>query len=702
MKLLLWFSCLFLFILPVKGQEAPDLSTYKTLNEKVDAWRTYCNKLLTETFEYRKLIGEAKKGLLLVPDDSTAKKAMFNLFAGCAYENTNQFDSAAFFLKRAAELSKKINKTSYEITALSRLNYVYGYLRNTEMINHTVKRMTEIGNKATDVTTKQLAMDAVAKYYTDINDYQKAIEYSIIATDLYKEALRTDTLVTSTINLGYDYSNLANLFNQIGQHAKAIDYLEQARAIIGDRALTGNEETLYLYFLQSYLGLNRPDSAQYYYRLMYNGMTGRDTLFYMLSTANYLYGQYYLDKNKVDSAYYYGKKSKALALKAEEVSTTTQSGELMGTIYYHQGKYDEALQELKTILNYSFDFHKESYADIHKIIADCYAKQMRWDSAYVHYKMYSEMSDTLMHAAANKNFAEAEARYQNKEKQQEIISKNLELSVAQKERVWLISGIGLLTLSGLLLFINFRNKKKLAGLLLEKNNSLEQLNTRLNEANQTKAKLFSIISHDLRSPISQVYQFLKLQQLNPDALSADQKTVLSEKIQTATGSLLETMEDLLNWSKTQMNTFNIDIQEIEIAPVIHACQNLLQLNSEAKHIIYQNELPEDLVAKTDSYYLQTIIRNLLQNAIKASPQNGIIKINAHRQEEKVVINIQNQGGAYTQKEYEAFISDSETAKSVNGLGLRLVHELSQKTGMAIHFSTPAADTTQVSISLQTP
>ncbi len=44
---------------------------------------------------------------------------------------------------------------------------------------------------------------------------------------------------------------------------------------------------------------------------------------------------------------------------------------------------------------------------------------MRWDSAYVHYKMYSEMSDTLMHAAANKNFAEAEARYQNKEKQQE-------------------------------------------------------------------------------------------------------------------------------------------------------------------------------------------------------------------------------------------------------------------------------------------
>lgn len=702
MKQIVWLLLLFTLASQTKGQVAPDLSTYKTVNEKVDAWRTYCNKLLTETFEYRKLIGEAKKGLLLIPDDSIAKKAMFNLFAGCAYENTKQFDSAVFFLERATELSRKINKTSYEITALSRLNYVYGYLRNTAMINNTVKRMTEIGNKATDVATKQLAMDAVAKYYTDINDYEKAIEYTIIATDLYKEALRTDTLITATINLGYDYSNLANLFNQTGQHAKALDYLKQARDIIGNRALTGNEGTLYLYFLQTYLALNQPDSAQYYYRLMYAGMTGRDTLFYMLGTANFLYGTYFLNKNNIDSAYYYGKKSKALALKTEEVSAWVQVGELLGNIYYRQGKYNEALKELSPILNYSFEFHREAYAGLHKTIADCYAKQSQWDSAYVHFKIYSEISDTLMQAAASKSFAEAEAKFQNREKQQEIASKNLKLSVAQKEKWWLVSGIGLLTLSGILLFINFRNKKKLAGLLLEKNRSLELLNTRLNEANQTKTKLFGIISHDLRSPISQVYQFLKLQQLNPDALTPEQKSVLSEKIQTATGSLLETMEDLLIWSKTQMNAFHIDIQEVEIAPLIYACQNLLQLNSEARNLSYQTDLPANTSAKTDSYYLQTIIRNLLQNAIKASPQNGIIKISVTRYQNQTTISIQNQGGAYTQKEYEAFIHDPESTKSFNGLGLRLVHELSQKTGISIMFSTPTENTTQVNIIIPAP
>lgn len=304
-----------------------------------------------------------------------------------------------------------------------------------------------------------------------------------------------------------------------------------------------------------------------------------------------------------------------------------------------------------------------------------------------------------MQATANKNFADAEAKYQNKEKLQEIANKNLKLTVAQKEKWWLISGIGLLTLSGVLLFINFRNKKKLAALLLTKNQTLEELNTRLNEANQTKAKLFSIISHDLRSPISQVYQFLKLQQLNPDALSFEQKSVLSEKIQTATGSLLETMEDLLTWSKTQMNTFTIDVQEFEITPVIEGCQKLLHLNSEAKNISYEQNLLPGTTVKTDSYYLQTIIRNLLQNAIKASPQNGIIHIKVGEQERKIILSIRNQGVAYTQKEYEQFISDTDSAKNFNGLGLHLVHELSQKTGIGIVFSTPADYTTQVNITI---
>ncbi|HRF25200.1 MAG TPA: hypothetical protein PLR98_13585, partial [Chitinophagaceae bacterium] len=59
-----------------------------------------------------------------------------------------------------------------------------------------------------------------------------------------------------------------------------------------------------------------------------------------------------------------------------------------------------------------------------------------------------------------------------------------------------------------------------------------------------------------------MYQFLKLQQLNPDALSNEQKAELNNKIQNATGSLLETMEDLLLWSKTQMNEFKVTMQPV--------------------------------------------------------------------------------------------------------------------------------------------
>jgi signal transduction histidine kinase len=171
-------------------------------------------------------------------------------------------------------------------------------------------------------------------------------------------------------------------------------------------------------------------------------------------------------------------------------------------------------------------------------------------------------------------------------------------------------------------------------------------------------------------------------------LSADQKTDLSGKIQTATGSLLETMEDLLLWSKTQMNEFNVKMQSAEIKPVIEQCVQLLKLNIEAKNLVIENNIAENITQKTDPYFLQIIVRNLLQNAIKASPENGKIIINFENNE----LSIQNDGELFTQNQYEAAISSNQKQETLSGLGLKLVDELSQKIGSrvsydAVHQST---------------
>jgi len=698
------FLLLLLFITTAKdifSQKPPDLATFRTLHDKVQAWHTYCNQLIGSgnIDNYKKLTIAGRQGMALVPNDSSRVKALFSLFAGVAHEHLKHYDSAVLYLTQAAAFARKTNHMSYEMLALTRLDNIYSYTSNTVLRKDNIKRMLQISDTSTDLKIKEQAADMLGGYYRGINDYNKSMDYKIRSINLYKELLKADTAFSTPLNLGYKLSNIGNLFNEIGQHNKAVEYLNEARVYIGDKALTGNEETLYIYYIQAFLGLDKTDSAEKYYQLIYQGMAGRDTLFNVMTTANYLFGKFYLNKSNIDRAYSYAVKSYVFGKKSPDSDSRTQSGQLLGSVFYEQGKYKEALLLLNSSLYSSFEFDRETYANIHQTIADCYAKTNNWDSAYKHFKIYSAINDSLLLASANKNFADAEAKFQNKEKQQQINNKNLQLSTSRKQQWWMIVGLTLLSLLAVLLIIIYRNKKRTAEVLDEKNIILAKLNTSLEEANQTKAKLFSIISHDLRSPISQVYQFLKLQQLNPKLLNEQQKNELSDKIQTATGSLLETMEDLLLWSKTQMSEFKTSMQVSPLLPVIDACKNLLKLNSDSKNIVYKNLIPADLSVNTDPYYLQNIIRNLLQNAIKASPENGEIEIGSRQTDGGLVIYIKNQGGAFTQQQYQHILTSEEAAKNLNGLGLRLVAELSDKIGASINFKTTNSASAHVEIAI---
>lgn len=282
-----------------------------------------------------------------------------------------------------------------------------------------------------------------------------------------------------------------------------------------------------------------------------------------------------------------------------------------------------------------------------------------------------------MQEAANKNIADAEAVYQNRQKNLLISTKNIELKNAAKQKLYLFIALSLVLLIALLLFFIYRNKRNTAKILDEKNKTLATLNSDLHQANQTKAKLFSIIGHDLCSPINQVHQFLKLQQLNPNALSEQDKAKLNQKIQTATGSLLKPMEDLLLWSKTQMNEFTAKPQTFNLYETLLPVQHLAQLNIDAHNIQLQNQIPQNILVNTDVQFLQTIYRNLLQNAIKATPQGGQIMVSA-QQNEQTLLTIFNTGEAFTQQQFEAYLNTEANSQSLHGLGLRLVQELAEK------------------------
>lgn len=169
----------------------------------------------------------------------------------------------------------------------------------------------------------------------------------------------------------------------------------------------------------------------------------------------------------------------------------------------------------------------------------------------------------------------------------------------------------------------------------------------------------------------------------------EERAKLSLKIQEATGSLLYTMEDLLLWSKTQMERFNIVLEETEVLPIINQCRELLQLDLDSKGVHVVNCVKEEDVVVTDSYFLQTIVRNLFQNAIKASPKNGTIQFNFYNNSDQAILTVTNEGKRFSQQDYESVISNTEHAIGGSGLGLQLVAELAAKLNVTIKFKPDA-------------
>jgi signal transduction histidine kinase len=125
---------------------------------------------------------------------------------------------------------------------------------------------------------------------------------------------------------------------------------------------------------------------------------------------------------------------------------------------------------------------------------------------------------------------------------------------------------------------------------------------------------------------------------------------------------------------------------------------LLEMNSDAQEINYHLQIDARCNTETDKNFLTTIIRNLLQNAIKASPQNGSIDILLTEKMDHYILTIQNDGKTFTQEDFEKSLQDQETLK-LSGLGLRIIKILADKIEMKIQFSSPLKTGTQVDLIL---
>jgi two-component system sensor histidine kinase/response regulator len=227
---------------------------------------------------------------------------------------------------------------------------------------------------------------------------------------------------------------------------------------------------------------------------------------------------------------------------------------------------------------------------------------------------------------------------------------------------------------------------------------LQQQTDELTIINGFKNRLFSIIAHDLKSPIYALRNlFRNMQQY--DLPAEEIKSMVPEVVNelTYTTSL---MENLLHWARSQMQADSVKPQMIGVADLIIEVVRLLRLQADAKQISVTYAEDPSIVAFADKDMVNLILRNLLSNAIKYTPEKGRIEVGARRTDTGTAIFVKDTGmgippDALQQIQQSNFYTTKGTAgEAGTGLGLMLCKEFVVRNGGALFIeSTPAKGST---------
>lgn len=224
-------------------------------------------------------------------------------------------------------------------------------------------------------------------------------------------------------------------------------------------------------------------------------------------------------------------------------------------------------------------------------------------------------------------------------------------------------------------------------LLIERLRRLKQLEFDLREANQTRDKIFSIVSHDLRSPFTVILGYSQILSQETTKDNVAEMRLLTQKIYQAANAVFRLLENLLDWALIHRKNIKPNPQKIKIKPLIDNALNTHQANADVKNIQLKNLCKNADFCWADTSFISIVLSNLVSNAIKFSSSGQEIRISCLRENNHLCISVADQGvGISEEKRSHLFdVDENNSTPGTNnekgsGLGLILCKELIQLSG----------------------
>lgn len=401
-------------------------------------------------------------------------------------------------------------------------------------------------------------------------------------------------------------------------------------------------------------------------------------------------GLIYLQEEKFDSALFYLDESIRMGEKVIDRAVIAYDRSLKGNVYLRMGDAKKAIAMFEFALAESKKINqRETLKDAYAGLAKGYEKLGNYQLAYKNHLLYIQLKDSLVNWETTQKALIIKMKFAEEKREAKITELELVNQLAQKEKVFNFVLFGAIFLSLVtvifLVMKNNRHRTETNLLLQRKNTEIEEQNLKLKQANDTKDKFFSIIGHDMRSPLVSLKGLLNMVIRNE--ISESEFKTFALKLHHLVIGTNETLENLLQWSHSQMDGWSYTPTDLALKPLVLKCSSLFNEAAKAKEIELIVTVDEKEMVYAEANLIELVIRNLIHNAIKFTADGGRIQITSSKSGEFVEVRVTDTGLGMSAEDtinifqkHPTHTTRGTQGERGTGLGLLLCKEMIENNG----------------------
>lgn len=585
------------------------------------------------------------------------------LMVSTSYSQPKEIDS----LKRI--LSKNALNDTNKVNILNQIGFSY-YGVNINQLKKYATQALQLSLQLKYVKGEAGAYKNIGLGYLGTNANPMALVYFDKSLNIYKK-------LNDKVNCTRILNNIGYYYGRINDHKQERSYLLQALNGVNGLHKFLIETTILGNLGNSFEAANQPDSALKYYLQAFDAQTKAKAINSNITPYSNLASAYLKLKKYDQSLFYCGKVLGMIK------TTHTWPPKDIAAIYLTVGQLNFQLKKYAQSRQYfdqSLDIGRRTGNS--ETISEVYHGYYLLDSvkgnylqALTLYQHYVRLNDSLINA----NKSHIVSLYEVKFDLQKQAAENERLKIEQEKNQTIINHqhtaevilvVGLIIIAiGLISLVRINNRvKEQSALILKQNKVLENNNL-------VKDKLFSVISHDLRNPFTQVIGLLSLWEAGE--MKQEEMWEMTPLVKNRIVQTLNLLDNLLIWSNSQLQGFNFKPLPFNLEGVVNENIQTFEGLIAQKKLKVVNAVKPGTIVYADSEMIKVVLRNLISNAVKFTPANGSICIKSSIENDELIIAVEDTGiGITEQDQVKIFSFTSHTTLGTDkekgtGIGLKI-------------------------------